>query len=296
MSETVRRWYDALADYEWIRLFQDGYHQLEYLVTTHFLEKYLPKTGLVLDAGGGPGRYTIELAKKGYEVVLLDLSPKCLATARREVRKAGVGDRVKEIVEGSVTDLSRFRNELFDAVLCLTPLSHLLEKSERERAASELVRVAKKKAPLFISVFNRYGLFKVFLRANENLTDSPHEEMFKTGIHRAHYRHPKGFRRTHGFTDAYFFLPNEVKELFENKGVQTLALATCEGLSSDLENATNMLYKDREKWGRWLKILLHTCTDPCIIGIGNHLLYVGRKRTVRSPCTHESERSLDGRT
>jgi hypothetical protein len=37
----------------------------------HFLEKYLPKKGLVLDAGGGPGRYTIELAKKGYDVVLL---------------------------------------------------------------------------------------------------------------------------------------------------------------------------------------------------------------------------------
>jgi len=283
MSETIRRWYDARAKYEWTRLFQDGYHQLEYLVTKHFLEKYLPKNGLVLDAGGGPGRYTIELAKKSYNVVLLDLSPKCLAIARREVGKACVGDRVKEIVEGSVTDLSRFRNELFDAVLCLTPLSHLLEKSEREQAASELVRVTKKKAPLFVSVFNRYGIFRVFLRAGENLTDSSHKEMFETGIHRAHYRHPKGFRRTHGFTDAYFFLPNEVKDLFENMGVQTLTLATCQGLSSDLEEATNMLYKDKERWRQWLKILLQTCSDPCIIGLGIHLLYVGRKKLVGSP-------------
>jgi len=280
MSVTVGRWYDARAEYEWIRLFQDGYHQLEYLVTMHFLERYLPRTGLVLDAGGGPGRYTIELAKKGYEVILLDLSPKCLAIARREMRKAGVGDRVKEIVQGSIANLSRFENELFDAILCLTPLSHLLEKSDRERASIELVRVAKEKAPLFISVFNRYGLFRTVLRAGENLTDSAHAEMFTRGIHRARFRHPKAFRRTAGFTDAYFFLPNEVKELFENKGVQTLALATCEGLSSDLEEATNALYKDRENWGQWLKILLQTCTETCITGLGNHLLYVGRKKSM----------------
>jgi ubiquinone/menaquinone biosynthesis C-methylase UbiE len=247
------------------------------------LERYLSEAGLVLDAGGGPGRYTIGLAKKGYEVVLLDLSRKCLATARREIRKASVGDRVKEVVQGSVTDLSRFRDGLFDAVLCLGgPLSHVLDRSERERAAGELVRVAKKNAPLFVSVFNRYGFFRVLLRSRENLTDSSHEKMFTTGMHRAHYRHPKAFRRTGGFTDAYFFHPDELRELFENLGVQTLTLASCEGLSSDLEEDTNRLYKERKNWRRWLEILLQACTDPCITGLGTHLLYVGRKKTART--------------
>jgi len=291
MSATVKKWYDERAEYEWTRLSQDGYHQLEYLVTMHLLEKHLPRTGLVLDAGGGPGRYTIELAKKGYDVVLLDLSPECLAIARSEVIKAGVEDKVKKIVEGSVTDLSRFKNELFDAVLCLGgPLSHLIERADRERAAHELVRVAKKKAPLFVSVFNRYGFFRVLLRAQENLADSSHEEMFAKGIHRADFHHPKAFRRTGGFTDAYFFLPNELKKMFENKGVQTLTMATCEGLSSDLEKDTNMLYEDRESWAQWLKTVLETCTDPCITGLGTHTLYVGLKKTGRSTLTHENQR------
>lgn len=276
MNETVRRWYDTHAEYEWTRLFQDGYHQLEYLVTIHFLERYLPKNGLILDAGGGPGRYTIELAKRGFEVVLLDLSPRCLEIARREVRKAGVGDKVKEIVEGSVTDLSSFSNGLFDAVLCLGgPLSHLLEKLEREQATIELLRVAKRDAPLFISVFNRYGVFRVVLYAHpDDLTDLFHEEMFTKGVYRVHTRFG-------AFTDSYFFLPNELKEMFENNGVQTLTLATCEGLSAHLEEATNILHRDKKRWRRWLKILFQTCTDPSIVGIGNHLLYVGRKR-VRS--------------
>ena len=37
--------------------------------------------------GGGPGRYTIELAKLGYDVVLLDLTPKLLEIAKRKIKK-----------------------------------------------------------------------------------------------------------------------------------------------------------------------------------------------------------------
>lgn len=279
MSKTVKKWYDARAEYEWTRLFQDGYHQLEYLITMHFLEKHLPPKGLILDVGGGPGRYTIELAKRGYDVVLLDLSSRCLEIARREVRKAGVEERVKEILEGSVADLSRFENEFFDAVLCLGgSLSHLLETSDREQAARELVRVAKEGAPLFVSVINRYGVFRTVLqRLPEELTDPSHEEMFTRGIHRAHYNLLLSRNVGAGFTDAYFFLPNELRELFESKGVQTLTMATCQGLSSHLKEATNKLYQDKEKWRRWLKILLQTCIDPCIIGLGEHFLYIGKK-------------------
>jgi len=278
MSKTVKNWYDARAEYEWTRLFQDGYHQLEYLVTMHFLVKYLPKKGLILDAGGGPGRYTIELAKRGYDIVLLDLSPRCLAIAKKEIKRAGVRDKVKDIVEGSVTDLSRFRNEFFDATLCLGPFSHLLDKSERARAAMELVRVTKKKSPLFISVFNLYGAFKAVLFGHQDdLTDTFHKELFTRGIHRSHYGQLKEAKRSAGETDAYFFHPSELKELFEKIGVKTLTLANCQGLSSFQYDATNTLYKDKEKWSRWLVILLQTCADPYIIGDGNHLLYVGRK-------------------
>lgn len=278
MSEVVRKWYDERSEYEWGRLFQDGFHQLEFLVTMHFLEKYLPKEGLILDAGGGPGRYTIELAKRGYGVVLLDLSPRCLEVAKEQTRKAGVQERIVEIVEGSVTDLSRFMNDSFDGVLCLgAPLSHLIEDTHRVKAAGELVRVAKKGAPLFVSVLNRYGLWRVLLRSGENLTGPFPDELFDYGTHRSDFPHPKSFRRTGGFTEAHLFHPSELRRLMEESGVSTLTMATCEGLSSDLEEATNVLYKDSKQWQRWFSLLLETCTDPCILGFGTHLLYVGKK-------------------
>ena len=170
VEEIVKEWFAKTAPYEWRRLQRDPYHQIEFIVTTHFLEKYLPKHGLVLDAGGGPGRYTIELAKRGYEVVLLDLVPEMLKLAKKKVKRACVLGKVKEFVQGSIEDLSMFSDETFDAVVCLgAPLCHLLNGEQREKATAEIVRVAKARAPIFVSVIGRIGLLKTIL------TRFPHE-------------------------------------------------------------------------------------------------------------------------
>jgi 2-polyprenyl-3-methyl-5-hydroxy-6-metoxy-1,4-benzoquinol methylase len=84
IGEMVKEWFTKTARGEWRRLQKDTYHQIEFIVTVHFLEKYLPRHGLVLDAGGGPGRYTIELAKRGYNVALLDFAPEMLELAKKE--------------------------------------------------------------------------------------------------------------------------------------------------------------------------------------------------------------------
>ncbi len=271
----VRKYYDDIAEREWKRLTHDAYHRLEYIVTMHFLEKYLPSSGLVLDAGGGPARYSVELATRGYEVVLFDLSPKCLELARRKIARAHVGDKVKRIVEGSITDLSAFRDEEFDAVVCLGPLSHLVEGRDREKAANEIVRIAKDGAPLFIGVIGLYGVFRTVLqRLQHELSAPSHEEMFSTGVHR---QHRDSYKEARGFPDAIFWHPKDLKELFERRGVKTLEMATCEGLSSHLQGPTNRLYRDKEKWARWKDLILKTCTDPILLGMGEHFLYVGRK-------------------
>jgi ubiquinone/menaquinone biosynthesis C-methylase UbiE len=130
----------------------------------HFVEKYLPKQGLVLDAGGGPGRYTIELAKRGYDIALLDLVPEMLKVAKRQIKRAGAQKRVKKIVEGSIDDLSMFADESFDAVLCLgAPLSHILDAKRRDKAITELLRVSKKGGPIFVSVISRIGLLRTII-------------------------------------------------------------------------------------------------------------------------------------
>ena len=270
VKNLVQEWFTKTAKYEWRRLRQDPYHQIEFMVTIHFLEKYLPKEGLILDAGGGPGRYTIELAKRGYDIVLLDLVPEMLKHAERRIRRAGLLRRLKGITQGSIEDLSIFSNEKFDAVLCLgAPLCHLLDIKQRETAAAELYRVAKKGAPIFASVISRVGLLRTILM------EFPHE--MKYAKHHWEVGDYIPGKYGEGFTAAHWFMPEELRSLFERQGVKAIELAGLEGLSSHHRKETNRLHKDQEKWALWTEILLKTCTDPSVVGSSEHFLIVCRK-------------------
>lgn len=270
VESLVKDWFTETAQVEWRRLRRDPYNRIEFVVTMHFLEKHLPEKGLLLDAGGGPGRYTIELAKKGYRIILLDLVPEMLKLARRRIKRAGVSRKVERTVQGSVEDLSCFANETFDAVLCLGgPMCHLLDTKQREMAATELLRVAKKGAPLFISVISRLGLLITLL------TQFPHEIQYA----KHHWEvgdYIPGLQGK-GFTAAHWFMPEELQTLFESKGAKTVTLAGLEGLSSHHRKETNRLHKDLEKWKMWTEILLKTSSHPSVVGTSEHFMLVCRK-------------------
>lgn len=271
VDKIVKDWYASHSNIEWRRLQQDPYHQIEFMLTMRFLEKYMPKRGTVLDAGGGPGRYSIELAKQGYSIVLLDLVPEMLEIARRKMKRAGVLRKVRQFTQGSIEDLSAFSDASFDAVLCLAaPLNHLLEAKRREKAAEELTRVAKKKAPIFVSVISRIGLLKTIL------INFP-QEMQYAKHHWEIGDYVPGLQGE-GFTAAHWFLPEELRDLFERHGVDVLEMAGLEGLSSHQPKETNRLYKDQERWRMWLEILLCTCTHPSVVGSAEHFLFVGKKQ------------------
>jgi len=269
VDRIVKDWYAHNATTEWRRLKQDPYHQIEFIITMHFLEKYLPKRGTVLDAGGGPGRYSIELAKQGYSIVLQDLVPEMLETAKKKMRRVGVLRKVRQFSEGSVEDLSAFSDGSFDAVLCLGgPLNHLLQPERRQKAAEELVRVAKKEASIFVSVISRIGLLKTIL------VDFPHEMRYA----KHHWNvgdYIPGYQGE-GFTAAHWFTPEELRELFEKQSVDVVEMAGLEGLSSHQRKETNRLYKDQGRWKMWVEILLDTYTHPSVVGSAEHFLLVAR--------------------
>lgn len=78
---------------------------------------------------------------------------------------------------------------------------------------------------------------------------------------------------------AHWFLPEELRKLFEKQVVETLEMAGLEGLSSHHRKETNTLYKDQERWRMWIEILLKTYTHPSVVGSTEHFLVVGRKQS-----------------
>jgi ubiquinone/menaquinone biosynthesis C-methylase UbiE len=109
-------------------------------------EAYLGLLGVsdgdrVLDVGCGSGVVTRAIARRVGErglAVGLDPSPALLAVARELARDAGLSDRI-EFREGSALRLP-FRDASFDAVMCVTVLSHV---PDGESALPELVRVLR---------------------------------------------------------------------------------------------------------------------------------------------------------
>ena len=269
-SELVQKYYRQ-SD-EWRRLVKDPYHTLEYETTLHFLREYLPPRGLLLDAGGGPGRYTIELAKLGHDVILLDLTPKHLDIARREIRRAGVEDKVRGIHRGSIQDLSRFESSTFDGVLCLgATLSHVVNRGERGKALRELVRVAKRGAPVFVSVVGRYSpLMEAAIRSPDDLDSEPefHIEILKVGDYDGH----------RGFAPCHFFLPEELAGELSKKRLLVVERVGLEGLASHHRREFNRLARTHPKaWAIWKDIHLRTCTQPAVVGTSEHFMMVCRK-------------------
>ncbi len=270
MTETqVQDFYTGYVRKEWRRLVRDPYHRLELETTLHFLEAYLPKRGLVLDAGGGPGRYTIELARRGYQVVLLDMTPANLDFARRQIKRAKVQENVTAIVEGSIVDLSRFGDASFDAVVCLGgPLSHLIDKEHREQAIGELIRVAKKDAPIFVSVMGRLSLLVFEMTTFQHEIEMPHFKQIRdTGVYTGEF----------GFTACHFFLPEELREAFADKNVRIVEMVGLEGISSHHDKHVNQLAKDPRRWEVWFETHLQTCTHPSVVGMSEHMLIVCQK-------------------
>ncbi len=270
MTKSIRKYYAGCIDIEWNRLVSSPYHKLELDTSLHFLGKHFPEKGLVLDAGGGPGRYTIELAQRGFDVVLLDMTLENLELAKRQVRKAKLEHRVKEMVGGSIVNMSRFANNTFDAVLCLGgPLSHVLKETKRDKAISELVRVAKKRAPIFVSVMSRLSLLKTTLTLFPDEVELPR---FKK------YRDTGDYAGRYGFTACHFFLPEELKEAFaKREDVEVLEMVGLEGIGSNFEEKINELAKNKKRWKVWLETHYKTCSHPSVVGTSEHILLVCRK-------------------
>jgi len=266
----VKKYYAECGIKEWKRLAKNPYNRLEFDTTMHFLKKYLPKKGLILDAGGGPGRYTIELARLGYDVVLLDLTPELLEIARERVKKEKANGRVNQIIQGSIDDLSMLEDSSFDAVICLGgALSHIVNEKQRKKAVNELVRVAKKNAPIFVSVIGRLALCM-------NSINFLWREMLRAPDVYRRFTIKGDYFGGYGFSPTHFYSPEELKKEFENK-VRVLEMVGLEGIFSTHEKRYNQVYKLK----KYNKILwethLKTCTEPSIVGIGEHFMIICKK-------------------
>ncbi len=200
----VKETYDTLAE-SYDNMFSGGKWAVYDAVTWKYIQDYLPEKGVILDAGGGTGKWSIKLAKQGYTVYLVDLSSEMLKEASQKIESEGLSGKV-HISEGDILSLD-FPSDHFDFVLCEgDPVSYCAEN--HFRAIKELVRVAKPGAVIEIGVDNRYMFF---LRESANKGFSEGERVLEHGL-------AVDKRETKTFT----FTPRVFQEEFNKCGADLL--------------------------------------------------------------------------
>ncbi len=116
----------------------------------------------VIDFGCGEGIYSLYLAKRGFDVVGVDISPSAIARAREIAAQEGV---VVEFRVANVLSLDEFPDEGFSLGLNVACLHMLVTDEHRRQHMAEMRRVLQRGGMLF--AFNNVAKRDVVIEDSE---------------------------------------------------------------------------------------------------------------------------------
>ncbi len=268
MSEQVSSYYEQFD--EWGRLDTPA-GRLEYERTLSYISKTLRSKSVILDLGGGPGRYAIALAAQGHTVSLIDLSAKLVEEARLRTVEARLEDRIPLISVGNAEDLSALESNSFDSVVALGPFYHLTEPSARKRAAHEIRRVLQPEGIVFVAFIPRAsGIAGLIIRAardSAQVTAAVIERVVADGV----FENPT----PHGFQDGYYPHVSEMEELFTSVGFTVIDLFSIRSLYFGAEDAAARIQENSPATAVALERALNSLSrDRGLMALGGHALLV----------------------
>jgi S-adenosylmethionine-dependent methyltransferase len=268
MSEVVRSYYENNTELEWDRL-NNPYRNIEFLSTNYLIDKYFPRGGQICDIGSGPGRYSIELLKKGYEVTLFELSNNELELAKKKISEAGL--LAEAYICESAVNLNILETEKFDGILLMGPMYHLINEADRLKVLRETLRIMKKGGICVIAYLNSWGILKAGV--------TEFSEIF-TDINKVYgYLDDQKFNENESFTEVYFSTPQRALEEIEQSGFEVISYGGAEGFLSGIELEIGKLYNEnRTAYDNLVKVASETCEYLQYRDATEHLHFVVRKK------------------
>lgn len=277
----TREFYDAYGEREWGRFHEDAAGLVNLHIHQHFLRRFVTAGQRVLEAGAGPGRFTIELAQLGTRVVVGDISPVQLAENERRVAEAGCADAVEQRVVLDIVDLARFADASFDAVVCYGgALSYVFERAGT--ALDEMRRVLRPGGMLLLSVMSLVGATRRFLLpvlevAREHGVAIA-DEVIRTGdLAEAAF----GAHRCH------MYRWSELEALLLAHQYEIEEASASNFLTVGHEATLQDLPRDGGLWEALLRWEIQCCREPGARDGGTHIIVAARRASYEMPRTTE---------
>jgi ubiquinone/menaquinone biosynthesis C-methylase UbiE len=226
-----------------------------------FIERYLPDSGTVIDVGGGPGRFTVEVAKLGRDVLLTDITPKHLAQAKRLAKEEGVSERIVDYRTMDIQDLSCFAGGEFSMAVCYGMLNYTLDQDVH--VLSELGRIVQPGNPILVGAMGLYGAVR-HVWARGRLADSAYRKREADVISSGLNTYRKPHRR--------FYTAASLRETVEQAGLRVLEVAGTPAIAAALGSPIDKVRDDAEVWPYVIKTEKKACTVPGLLDTGQHII------------------------
>jgi len=247
-----------------------GPFKLEFERTKDMLTRFLPPApARVIDVGGAAGTYSAWLTERGYDVHLIDATPRLVVEAHQ--RNATLRKPIASISLGDARSLPE-PDRSAAVVIIMGPLYHLPSSGDRLTALREAHRVLTPGGTVVTAAISRYAsaldglarkvLDPAFLRIrDQDLIDGQHRNPTDT---------------LNYFTTAYFHRPEDLRAELEEAGFSAVEVMGVEGVAwmfADFESrwADEALRQDILNVARAVE------AEPSIVGVSAHLLGIGRK-------------------
>lgn len=259
----VQSYYDASVEQEWLRL-ENGYYEFE--INKRYIDRYVKRGFRLLDVGGGPGRYSLHLASRGVDVTLFDLSNENTLFAEKKAADAGLP---LHTICADARDLDEKVEGLFDAILLMGPLYHLLKEEDRFHVVEACIRKLKPGGYLFVAFISMVGgMIYAGREAPESILWEGEDTFYEKLIAE------EDFAGT-AFTQAFFISPSNIMPFMERFPLRKLHLVASEGVSAPFKD--RILERSPEVRDKWLALSLALCEREEFFSFAEHFLYVGQK-------------------
>jgi len=262
-TKTIRDYYNADVETEWTRIA----NRPEFLLTNRMFNRYIKAGDTVLDIGGGPGRYSLELAKKGCDVTLFDLSPENTKFGAKQAELQGMALK-------TVTGDARLVDELvsgqFDHILLMGPMYHLLEEPDRIKAVNAALKLLKPSGIIYVSFINMIAGIIYYAKYAPEAIIIPNETEYQERL-----LAQKSYSGD-AFTKAFFIAQSEILPFMSQFPLEKLHLFGQEGILSP--NESNIMSQPPEVINAWLDLCEQLWDREDVLSWAEHLMYVGRLR------------------
>lgn len=217
-----------------------------------------PQDIKILDIGAGTGRYSVALAKEGYDVTAVELVKYNLGILKKK------NSSVKAM-QGNALNLKKLANDTFDVTLLFGPMYHLFGFDDKIKALLEAKRVTKPGGIILVAYcMNEYSVITYAFKERHVM------ECMEQG------RFSNTFQTLSLPEHLYDYMRIEdIDNLNESARLTRIKIVSPDGAANYIRPFLNQLTD--EEFEMFIQYHMSTCERLDLIGAGAHTLDILQK-------------------